>query len=67
LKNVSLSYSFSDALKHSLNIHQNVRVYLQGQNLLTFTKYKGFDPENASAYGALPPLRIITAGLQVTL
>lgn len=42
LKTLSLSYSFPHLrLKHI----QGLRVYITGQNLLTWTKYKGYDPE----------------------
>ena len=62
LKNVSIKYNFASMLKNwKLN---NVTLYLQGQNLLTITPYKGFDPET-KAY-ALPPLGIYTAGLLVS-
>ncbi len=40
------------------------KVYLQGQNLLTFTHYRGADPENHSAF-SLPPLRQYTLGVQL--
>lgn len=40
-------------------------VSLQGQNLLTFSPYKDGDPEFTMA-GYLPPLKIITAGIQLT-
>jgi hypothetical protein len=45
---------------------KNLSVYLQGQNLFTFTGYKGLDPETPY-YFSLPPLRTIRAGLQVGL
>ncbi|MCV9926611.1 SusC/RagA family TonB-linked outer membrane protein [Flavobacterium sp. LS1R49] len=38
---------------------------LQGQNLLTFTPYEDGDPEFKSS-GYLPPLKVITAGIQLT-
>jgi TonB-linked SusC/RagA family outer membrane protein len=60
LKNISLSYELPLHLKET-----NCRIMLQGQNLLTFTKYKDGDPEFTS-YGFLPPLKIITAGVQLT-
>jgi TonB-linked SusC/RagA family outer membrane protein len=66
LKNLSISYNVPESIKRSLHIQQNIRVYIQGQNLLTFTKYKGFDPENTSS-SSLPPLKVLTAGLQLTL
>jgi hypothetical protein len=36
---------------------------LQGQNLMTFTKFKGLDPETGSI--GLSPLRVLTLGIQV--
>ena len=41
LKNVQLGYTFSFA---KLGV-QRLRLYVQAQNLLTFTKYTGLDPE----------------------
>jgi hypothetical protein len=64
LKNVNLSYSLPSALLKRWHM-QAVRFYMQGQNLLTITSYKGFDPETRAV--ALPPLRTITAGIQFTL
>lgn len=59
LRNVSLNYKIPK-LYNDLDIN----VYLQGQNLLTFTKYKGPDPEQPSN-NRLPQLRQITLGLQL--
>jgi TonB-dependent starch-binding outer membrane protein SusC len=65
LKNLSLAYTFPNQWINRMHLTQ-LRCYLQGQNLLTFTKYdKGLDPETMYAEG-LPPLRTITAGLQLT-
>lgn len=61
LKNLSLSYT----LPSSWIKMATCRLYAQGQNLLTFTHYKGLDPENQSL-GALPPLRTITVGVAVS-
>jgi TonB-linked SusC/RagA family outer membrane protein len=62
LKNVSLSYELPLILKGV-----KCKVSLQGQNLLTFTKYKDGDPEFISdSYGFLPPLKVVTAGIQLT-
>lgn len=59
LKNISLSYNLPLSLKET-----QCKIMLQGQNLLTFTKYKDGDPEFLS-YGFLPPLKVITAGIQL--
>ncbi|ANI90804.1 hypothetical protein A9P82_14530 [Arachidicoccus ginsenosidimutans] len=66
LKNLSLSYSLSDKVVKRLKIQQ-ARFYLQAQNLLTITKFQGWDPENNMSLSALPPLRMITLGLSLTL
>jgi hypothetical protein len=42
------------------------KIFLQAQNLFTMTPYKGADPENQSIL-ALPPLRTVTAGIDVML
>lgn len=60
LKNISLSYTLpAQALK---NI--SCRLYVQAQNLLTITHFKGLDPENQST-SALPPLRVVSFGTQL--
>ncbi len=65
LKNVSLSYRFLE--KYLTKIHvRGIRIYAQGQNLWTITKYKGLDPETLSTF-TLPPLRVLTVGAQITL
>nr|WP_315242214.1 TonB-dependent receptor [uncultured Flavobacterium sp.] len=63
LKNVSASYSIP-LDKTSQKFIENIRLTLQGQNLVTFTKYRGFDPETQGL--VLPPLRTITLGTQLT-
>jgi len=65
LKNLSLSYELPGNWKHKIHV-SNCRVYLQGQNLLTITHYIGYDPENQSPSN-LPPLRMMTGGIRVTL
>ncbi|WP_460471584.1 SusC/RagA family TonB-linked outer membrane protein [Emticicia fontis] len=44
LRNVTLAYNLPKSLISKLKIN-NVRLYVTGQNLLTFTKYSGWDPE----------------------
>ena len=44
LKNISLGYTFPKRLISKLSL-DNVRVYGNIQNLVTLTKYKGYDPE----------------------
>jgi hypothetical protein len=65
LKNCSLSWTMPEKINQSLRL-QRLRVFLQGQNLFTLTKYKGLDPETQSL-STLPPLRVMTFGFQITL
>lgn len=65
LQNMSLRYAFTSAFNKKLHL-KNLSVYLQGQNLLTISKFDGLDPENLNA-GVIPPLRVFTAGINVTL
>ncbi|SHG26893.1 TonB-linked outer membrane protein, SusC/RagA family [Flavobacterium segetis] len=60
LKNLSLSYTLPQSW---LNV-ASCRLYLQGQNLFTITRFNGADPENQS-FGKLPPLRVMTMGIQL--
>ena len=57
LKNVMLSYSIpADALKKS-KFFTSARIYLQAQNLFTFTPFTGLDPESSSnVYKAQYPM-----------
>lgn len=62
LKNLSVGYTVPEK---ALGVG-TLRVYFQAQNLLTFTSYKGMDPETLNMQ-SLPPLRILTAGFQFNL
>ena len=65
LKNASLSWQLPEKWLNTIRI-RSLRLYLQGQNLLTFTNYLGLDPESKSSV-SLPPLRVITFGLKMEL
>ncbi len=62
LKNISLTYQFPTALVNKMSM-QNFSIYVQGQNLLTFTKYEFLDPETR---GSLPPIKMMTIGMNLT-
>jgi TonB-linked SusC/RagA family outer membrane protein len=47
LRNVSLSYEFDSKLVRKIGLG-GLRLYLTGGNLLTLTKYVGYDPESSS-------------------
>lgn len=65
LKNVSLSYVIPSSFLKKTHLTSS-RIFIQAQNILTITKYKGSDPETQNLY-ALPPLKTFTAGIQFTL
>ncbi len=64
LKNASLNFNFPGKWLSSVRL-KSLSVYLEGQNLLTITKYPGADPEMQSIY-ILPPLRVIATGIKAT-
>ncbi len=63
LKNLSISWELPSTICKKLGL-QSGRIYGQGQNLFSFTKFSGLDPENQSST-SLPPLRTWTFGLNV--
>ena len=64
LQNISLSWILPPIWTNKVQI-ERARFYVQGQNLFTFTPYEGIDPETQGL--SLPPLRIITTGIQLSL
>jgi TonB-dependent starch-binding outer membrane protein SusC len=67
LKNVSISWQLPKSWRQELHL-QSARIFAQGQNLYTVTNYKGLDPETCFGESVhLPPLRVITFGVQLTL
>ncbi|MEZ0485201.1 SusC/RagA family TonB-linked outer membrane protein [Fibrella aquatica] len=78
LKNLSIGYTIPAAkiAKLTGNILSKTRVYVSSQNLLTLTKYTGYDPEvssqnynllnNGVDYGQYPQARTIMVGLNLS-
>ncbi|MVM28481.1 SusC/RagA family TonB-linked outer membrane protein [Spirosoma sp. HMF4905] len=78
VKNLTIGYSIPTKALGSLTsgVVNKVRVYVSSQNLLTLTKYTGYDPEIGSRNGTLlrsgidyanyPQARTLLAGLQIT-
>lgn len=74
LNNVTLGYNFPESVTETLNVSA-FRLYFSGQNILTVTDYKGFDPEvNAKAgdirtqgvdIGMIPQVSTYMLGLNV--
>jgi TonB-linked SusC/RagA family outer membrane protein len=80
LKNISLGYTFPPTISEKISVSR-IKLYVSAQNLLTFTKYKGFDPEvNYSSagstnsnrnlgldYASYPNAKSYTVGLNISL
>lgn len=68
LKNVMLSYSLPVNVLKKTRVFSGIRIYAQAQNLLTFSKFSGLDPEGtANIYAAQYPMsRQFTFGLDLT-
>ncbi|MCF6351818.1 MAG: SusC/RagA family TonB-linked outer membrane protein, partial [Cyclobacteriaceae bacterium] len=76
LKNVVLTYKFNSS---NISWLANAEIYVQAQNLLTFTQYSGFDPEVSFNYGGssravgrgvddngFPNFKTYTAGIRLS-
>jgi TonB-linked SusC/RagA family outer membrane protein len=60
-QNISLGCTIPQKVSTKIGI-SNCRLFFQGQNLFTITDYKGIDPE-IQYFGAMPSLRVLTAGV----
>jgi hypothetical protein len=73
LKNLQVGYTFNPKLTQRVNIN-STRIYVAANNLLTLTRYRGYDPDIGSAggplasgidYGFYPQARTIMAGISL--
>ena len=66
LKNLYLSYTLNEKMLNKIK-SKGLTVYVSGDNLFTWTKYEGNDPERAGSgrFAQFPQLKIFTAGLNV--
>ncbi|TXK49355.1 TonB-dependent receptor [Pontibacter qinzhouensis] len=74
LKNITLGYTLPVALTKWARV-SNARLFITGQNLLTWTSYTGYDPEVTSTnntvsqgtdQGVYPVAKTVTTGVKVT-
>lgn len=70
LKNVTVSYDLTDLVRKCSHFNQrnsSLMVFFSGENLATFTKYSGMDPE-CGGWDALkyPVSRIFSLGVKLT-
>lgn len=67
LKNMEIGYSMPKRILDKTFI-TSLRFYVSGQNLLTFSKFKLWDPELYSSNGAKYPIsRVFTVGVNINL
>ena len=76
IKNLSIGYTLPAAFTRRFTV-ESLRVYCNIQNLHTFTKYRGYDPEIGAYnqnvllrgvdYARYPSQRMFTFGLNITL
>lgn len=76
LRNLTLGYSLPNQTLERLGMSR-VRIYVSGLNLLTFTDYRGYDPESSnddgntntnvgSTFYSSPPARVYTMGVNLS-
>lgn len=74
LKTIQLGYSLPDEVLETLKFDK-IRIYVAGQNLITWTKYTGYDPEVSTRgdgltagvdFGAYPRTRTFITGISFT-
>ncbi|MGQ8335527.1 SusC/RagA family TonB-linked outer membrane protein [Sunxiuqinia sp. A32] len=72
LRNVQIGYTFNSSLIQHIGLSK-ARIYISGDNLVTLTKYSGWNPEIAGGglnggvdYATYPIPSIISAGINVT-
>lgn len=72
LRNITLGYTLPKSVTDYMKI-KNLRFYVSADNLLTFTGYKGYDPEigggvfsNGIDHGIYPQARTVLGGVNIT-
>lgn len=74
LKNAQFAYNFPKTWLKRMHF-EKVKVYVAAQNMITFTRYSGFDPEIGTVNGSLeigidhgfyPQARTVTGGVSLT-
>ncbi|WP_276483736.1 SusC/RagA family TonB-linked outer membrane protein [Paraflavitalea pollutisoli] len=69
LSNIRLAYTVSQSLAQKLRL-TSLRIFLQGNNLKTWTKYPGYDPETVGYPGTssspYPLQKVYSAGINAT-
>ena len=67
LKNLQIGYNIPKYVVSKIGLAE-ARIYISGDNLITITKFEGFDPErnpNQTRFGEYPQLKIYSMGIKV--
>ncbi len=65
LKNLQVGYSIPKTVLRKVGL-DNVRIYATGENILTFTKYRGLDPEmQGNVNDAYPMIKSYSIGINI--
>jgi TonB-linked SusC/RagA family outer membrane protein len=77
LKSLSIAYDIPQSVLNRTKIIQGLQIYASGQNLLTFTKYTGTDPEvnvhsannlgGGEDFGNFPAFKTFTIGAKISI
>ena len=67
-RTLTLAYNFGGTLLEHTRVLSSARIFVQGQNLYTWTKWTGFDPEDSDniAQYEYPSPRTFTAGINLS-
>ncbi|MEC3880057.1 SusC/RagA family TonB-linked outer membrane protein [Parapedobacter sp. 10938] len=68
LQDISIAYQFNSSLINRIGI-RGLKLIVSGKNLLTFTKWDGWDPETGQGINsdAYPVMKSFNAGLELSL
>ena len=66
LQDISLAYNFNKQMIQKFGV-DNLKVYLTGKDLITTTKWLGWDPETGQGlvFGGYPVMKSVTLGLDI--
>ncbi|MCG8580977.1 MAG: TonB-dependent receptor [Bacteroidales bacterium] len=67
-RNLMVAYNMPQSILKKVGLIKRMKIYGQGQNLFTWTKWTGFDPEDSNNLASYeyPTPRIFTVGLDLT-
>lgn len=66
LKNAEIGYTLPKRWVNKIGL-SNIRTFVNGSNLYTWSRMKIFDPERTNGFGDYPQLRVINLGLNASM